>query len=460
MSKARAYVVNFTTDRYEELLDELDEREFFAEAVPDFIFSKRQALVVIVVSPANDVTHIGRAKKGVKAGTNLRRLNLLDLIELEVPLSLQDILDKVPNRVHRKAKEIFKNGGLLTPKAFLGVVDAIVALRPETADSLERFSTTTRQRLSELSRKETRSLALQKEAVATALSFSGLELEPLAHWELDKETKPISYLEGLEEARMMEDSMITWDLHQVPGFTEVRSLPHASTAVFSDDETTLFVTLANKQPLEKQTGTDLIYFNQTFGAFVMVQYKAMELDRDRAAFFRFPQKQLDAEILRMDSILTQLNKLPKNGKTHSFRLSENPFFLKFCPRIQFEPDSASLTSGMYIPLDYWKMLADDPNLVGQRGGKRLTYKNVGRFVDNSSFVTLVSKAWVGTSITASAIISEWIKHIVGQGRSVAFAIKKEDDDDGDTLRGYVLDPSPHLGLDIETPGRQRVSVNN
>ncbi|WP_339762997.1 hypothetical protein [uncultured Sulfitobacter sp.] len=455
MSKSGAYVVNFTRGRYEELLHELEIREFFAEAVPDFAFSRRQALVAIVVSPAKEVTHIGRAKKGVKAGTNLRRLNLLDLIELDVPLSLHDLLDNVPNRVRHKAKEILQNGGLLAPKAFLGVVDAIVSLRPEAAETLERFSTTTRQRLRELSNEETQALALQKEAVATALSFSGLQLEPLAHWELDKTSKPISYLEGLEEARMMEDSMITWDLHQVPGFDEVRSLPHASTAVFSDDETTLFVTLANKQPLEKQTGTDLIYFNQTFGAFVMVQYKAMELDEHHAAFFRFPQKQLDAEIVRMDSILAQLNTLPKNGKSHSFRLSENPFFLKFCPRIQFDPDSASLTSGMYIPLDYWKMLADDPNLEGPRGGKLLTYKNVGRFVDNSSFVTLVAKAWVGTSITASAILSEWIEHIVGQGRSVAFAIKKEDDDDGDTSRGYVFDPSPHLGLAVETPGRKK-----
>jgi len=33
--------------------------------------------------------------------------------------------------------------------------------------------------------------------------------------------------------------------------------------------------MANKLPLEEQTGADLIYYNETFSSFVMVQYKAM-----------------------------------------------------------------------------------------------------------------------------------------------------------------------------------------
>jgi len=36
------------------------------------------------------------------------------------------------------------------------------------------------------------------------------------------------------------------------------------------------VIMANRLPLEEQTGADLIYFNEAYSAFVLVQYKAME----------------------------------------------------------------------------------------------------------------------------------------------------------------------------------------
>ena len=37
-----------------------------------------------------------------------------------------------------------------------------------------------------------------------------------------------------------------------------------------------------------------------------------------------------------------------------YRLSENPFFLKFCPRVVFNPDDKGLFKGIYLPLDLWK----------------------------------------------------------------------------------------------------------
>ena len=61
----------------------------------------------------------------------------------------------------------------------------------------------------------------------------------------------------------------------------------------------------------------------------------------------------------------------------------------------------------------------------------LTYSNVGRYIDNTSFAMLVSKAWVGTSIQQSAVLEEWIQNIVETGRAIAFAIKKSPPDDPD-----------------------------
>jgi hypothetical protein len=37
-------------------------------------------------------------------------------------------------------------------------------------------------------------------------------------------------------------------------------------------------------PVEEQTGADLIYYNETYSAFVLVQYKAMEQAKGGAEF--------------------------------------------------------------------------------------------------------------------------------------------------------------------------------
>jgi len=88
-----------------------------------------------------------------------------------------------------------------------------------------------------------------------------------------KSALPKSYLDGLSESRLREDAMIENDLNHFPGFQEIKR--YVQNAVqFADHKTSLTILLVNRQPLETLTGTDLIYYNETFKSFVMVQYKA------------------------------------------------------------------------------------------------------------------------------------------------------------------------------------------
>jgi hypothetical protein len=83
----------------------------------------------------------------------------------------------------------------------------------------------------------------------------------------------------------------------------------------------------------------------------MVQYKTMEKEGDKFVF-RLPNLQFTEEISRMDSIIQSLKSTNGNGFIHDYRFNENPFFVKICPRLEFDPDNVGLSSGMYIPLDY------------------------------------------------------------------------------------------------------------
>ena len=80
--------------------------------------------------------------------------------------------------------------------------------------------------------------------------------------------------------------------------------------------------------------------------------------------FRLPNTQLADEITRMDTLLAELRACERDDSRDGYRLTDNPFFLKLCPRLIFNPDDVGLVPGMYLPLDYWKVLVKHPELRG------------------------------------------------------------------------------------------------
>lgn len=394
----------------------------FSEPVDDFDHSRNAALICFVFTDGK-LTHIAKAKKGLSAGTELRRLNLTEVTQLDAAISSRALLSKVPKRFHKSLSKRLDGGGLLSPKSFVHVVDAVRQLSSYNAALLDRFSKARQDLLKKLSSDVKQSLEHQKIALISALQLADIDRDSLQEWSPPVQGNPTSFLDGLSSFRGLEDQMVVHDLNQVPGFKFVK--PHATgAAIFESDDARLTVMLANKLPLERQTGTDLIYFNETFQSFVMVQYKAMEKDSKSEAYFPLPDEQLDEEIRRMDELVQKMNACPVDKSIDGFRLYENPFFLKLCPRLIFNPDEVSSIPGMYLPLDYWKKLvADKPRTRGPRGGQRVTYKNVGRHMDNTEFINCVAKAWVGTNTKQSKYLKQLVLTVLGTGRSVALAVK-------------------------------------
>jgi hypothetical protein len=303
-------------------------------------------------------------------------------------------------------------------------VDAIRTLLPGSNSVLERFSATRRVLIADLTSRAREGLAYQKETVATALELAGLDRGELQLWQPRLENgQPTSFLAGLPQARLREDQMILNDLATFPGFDLVARMQHSS-AVFSNDRVTLTVVMANKLPLEQQLGADLIYCNETYGAFVIVQYKAMEQEA-KGVRFRLPNRQLDEELKRMEAVWTELQKCADDTGMNGFRLTPNPFFLKLCPRVVFDPDDASLIKGMYIPLAYWRRLEMDPKIRGRQNGHAVSFDNVGRYFDNTSFAHLVGGGWIGTTTNQTAILGAAIREIVESGRTVTIAVKRD-----------------------------------
>lgn len=67
------------------------------------------------------------------------------------------------------------------------------------------------------------------------------------------------------------------------------------------------------------------------------------------------------------------------------------------PRLEFDPDCVGLSTGMYVPIDYLKILEKDKCIEGNYGGRAISYDNIGRYLDNTGFKTILEGGWIGTN---------------------------------------------------------------
>ena len=397
-----------------------------AEPVPRFDHSRRAPLIVFASFSEGAITHIADGRKGASAGTGLVRLNMSELMPLATPIEFRGLIERAPARVRVHLTNALEAGGKLPPKTLGALVDILIAIEPDLATRLNRFSERRAELLGRLTPAARTNFAIQKETVATALEIAQIGTEELLAWS-PSEGQQRSFLEGLPQAYVREDAMLIADISAIPGFEAVRNLPFAAKEFRDSEESDvrLTVLMANRLPLEEQTGADLIYYNHTYRSFVMVQYKAMEKG-DKGPEFRWQSDdQLAGEIERMDKLTTALREQPEDQTPGSFRFHDNPFFLKLCPRIIFNPDDRGLFKGMYFPLDLWKCLAADPVTLGPRGGRFVSYANAGRKLNNSEFITLVAGAWVGTTVPQSSLMEKVVRSVLETGKTVTIAVKTE-----------------------------------
>ena len=423
MRTAGGYILHIPDSRLAILEDSIQEYDRFAEPVEAFV--NRHSPIVGFVFFEKTLKHIAKAGRGHAAGTGLRRLNLEDFYSIETNVSCEQIIEAADTEFSKEITKAIESGGLLETDAFRALCECIIQIAPDAQSYLGRFSTDRYQRIAAIPPTLQLRLAEQKEALATAFYIADINRDPLAEFDPGADL-PTSFLDGIPETRLREDGMLFHDMTNFPGAKFVRTVQY-NAASFSGNKFSLTVILANRNPLEEVLGTDLIYFNETLRTFVVVQYKAMEKEGSKTVF-RLPNEQLEIELKRMKEVQVLLSQSEAGGSPDEYRISTNPFYLKFCSRIQFNPDDRGLVSGMYFPIDYWTTLEQDDSLLGPQKGRRLTFENARRHLDNTEFSNMVRKGWIGTSGSQTDFLEKLIKEIVESGKAVALAIQTKHPD--------------------------------
>ena len=264
---------------------------------------------------------------------------------------------------------------------------------------------------------------LQADAVATALKVFGMSMDNTAY-SLDLAGPGES---ALEQIRISEDSVIEHDARFVQGF-ELAASDLTGKAVFVNDKNeVLEVITANRRPLERVFGVDLIYVNAVMHNVVMIQYKMLEAERRARKtdwIFR-PDAQFREEVARMRRFATD-----QDAGLGEYRINNEVFYLKFVKR-----DAALGRAPIIIPMDHFEQLEKDPRSKGPRGGFRVSYDSLGgRYLRQESFLGLVRSGYIGAFSGAASAFTSLIDAALRDGKGIVAAIQAERRNDDDVFK--------------------------
>jgi hypothetical protein len=177
----------------------------------------------------------------------------------------------------------------------------------------------------------------------------------------------------------------------------------------------------NRMAAETTLGVDLVYYHETYDAFVMVQYKRMHTEKvdglDRAVY------RPDANHAGQVESMRRIGVAEPGGDPLRYRLNHGACYFKLCNPRAFDPYPTELLKGMYLPLEFFEALRLSGSVDGLRGGAAFSYENVHRRLSNTLFIDLVQHSWVGSSGEISERLRSAVEYMVSEGRSVILALE-------------------------------------
>lgn len=385
------------------------------------------------------IEYISLARKRSKVVTSKNKIEFTEIVNLN---SIE--ISEINKRMEKSIQNYFikssqGNGEKLTKKTFQELIEIIKTLRPELREDIDFLlnkKILIDKKFNDI--KKTEIFLQEKDALGTALDiFSGnnqLRKEVFNTWSNNNESilQENSYFKGLnkneykfknrlsflshEKKSLSEEDTLQHDLFNWPGMSSKHISGHTT---FSDGIKKLDVFYANRNALEKTIGVDLIYYNERYNSFVLIQYKLME--KELEGFIYRPDKQFDDEINRMNNFNSKIALLNTINRDEDMRLNNNGFMFKLTPNKNFEPIGEELISGMYLTLDYTNFLMGSNGPKGKKGGKLISYQNSPRYLNNTDFMRLVSQGFIGTNNIQSTKIQELIKEFYETNRAVIFA---------------------------------------
>ncbi len=441
MPKHHGLIIHFDEEQRGDFLKEEKENQSFSDAlsVHDWEIGKLQ--IVLLSFTGGTIDYICLATKGNRVATAKSRVEFSDLVNLSsIPVhEIEKLL--APNTKLHFMRSSSGRGGRVPEKTWSEVLAALKELRPNQAEEIDRLISLTTIAKYRLTGVAAEVLLQEREALGAALDiFSGsnqLRKDVLRAWapgldevqEYNDEDQVAKlsphqgsssfFLSGISGRYIQEESALQHDLFNWEN--EKASLHSMGVSTFNQGSRVLEVVYANKNDLEKTLGVDLIYYNQEFHSFVLVQYKLMKDRNELEGYYYRPDKQLEKEVERMNQFHENHGGVESIKGHKEYRINSDGFFFKLVPNKGIQAASEKLISGMYLTRDYMNFLLGDDGPKGVKGGALISFSNSPRYLTNTEFVNLVNRGWVGSNCDQSDLLADLIKSFLDTGRAVLVA---------------------------------------
>lgn len=420
LSKDKTVIVHLNDDDWRQLAgkaDEYGQNDFTINLRhPDFT-RQVQRIAVIVVDGSVVALSLGRSRgRSGDLDTQVKFTNSLDV----EPAAIDAVIEKMKLHPHSSIVASLEAGGLLPPATGQRFFDALSELSPASAQVLQRLRALQHQR-SSLTTDHRRLLEEQRDAVALSLEVAGIDSQrALQSWEVPSDGAP--FLSGLNLAGTSEASLIRHDATQFEEWLRVEGQIYDVVEFIDPDDSNRKMTIAyaDKEPLERVTGTDLIYYRHENPGYVLVQYKRMRRrsgDDHPLEWLYRPDGQLTEEVRRM----RQISVSGTSQGVDQWRLSQEPFYLKLCEDEMERPEGGKLTKGMYFPLGLFEEILESPKILGPRGGKGIGWHNAQRWLSNTGFIELLREGWIGSVGDVTVQVTALVQSALDGDRGVILA---------------------------------------
>lgn len=424
--RSTGYLIQFDEERRGFLLREVrDLTQGFSDALSSDDWPIRQWEVCGLLFAQGEITHWALARKGKRVATGKVRIEFTEVTPTSIRIS--DVAQRIGSSVQKNIiSSRSGTGGSVPSGTWKALKTAVGEISSESFQTVERLERLRDQSTEHINRPGTEIVAQQRDAVGLALDVfdqtGKLRKSSLQGWTAPDGDQLTSFIDGLAGVRTIEDQLIA---HDAAAFPDTDSARHTAVgAVFASGNRKLEVFNVNRTAVEHALGVDLLYLNEPFKAWTMVQYKCMERAKDTPealAVYR-PDEKFDAELSRMNEFrnATKDQWQIADGKS-MYRLSGDGFFFKLCSRVQLEVLSEALLPGMYLAREHVQAILADPTALGPRGGRQITFENSARHLSNTLFAELLRDGWIGTRGVSSAQIADIVRTSLSGGRAVVVA---------------------------------------
>jgi len=197
---------------------------------------------------------------------------------------------------------------------------------------------------------------------------------------------------------------------------------NAYQAVFSNKKNALYITYANRNPIELSLGVDLFYYNARFGSYVLIQYKRLNNeDEDKGCYYPDSDKHFTKQLLKMLEARKALGMDNSNIENlDGYRLLGDTFFFKFCIPKSVQPSDQEMVQGLNVPAILLASYIGSNQCLTENGARVVNKQRI-RYLNNTDFTGLIREGWIGSSGIETNQIARWIDESLKRGGMVVLA---------------------------------------